>query len=437
MNPPVAELRVLLRQAQDAQRSGRQAEAAAVFERVLVHDPGQRNALQFLSGFYFSIADYARAARHLRTFHQIDPSSTDCLHALGVALDALGQHEEALPAFRRALAIAPGDAKSWLYLGACLDSLGDGEKAVQAYSLAIDKEPNLKHLHALESAPRAVRRCSAMAEARLSALGHELHDAAVKRSRAAHADADLTRASNALWRKLHSGKVPFQDIKQQPMGFYMPGLDCRPWFERDEFAWMATLEAECGAIRDEVRARFRPSEDAVPYIDNSHAGSPTWRGLPGSRDWSAMHIYNGGKANAAAMSMLPHTSSIIDRLPLFKVGGKPIEALLSVLQPGIHIPPHFGMTNARLTVHLPLLVPGGCGVRAGAETRVTEYGRCLIFDDSFEHEAWNKSDEVRIVLIVEAWHPDLTEAERTAVEASFAGYDDWMTRRDPGAIMNG
>lgn len=437
MNPPGAELQNLLRQAEDAQRSGRQAEAAAVFERILVDDPGERNALQFLSGFYFSGGDYERAARYLRGYHEIEPSSADCLHALGLALGALGQHEEALPAFRRALAIDPGDGKSWLYLGACLESLGDGDKAVQAYTLAVDRKPNLKHLHAHGRAPEPVRRCSVMAEARLSALGHELHGAAVEAAGAAHPDADLTRAAKALWRKLHSGEVPFQDMKQQPMDFYMPGLDCRPWFERHEFAWMATLEAECEAIRDEVRAHFKPDRDTVPYIGASHAESATWRRLSGSREWSAMHIYNGGRGNAEAMSMLPHTTSVIDGLPLFKVGGRPIEALLSVLEPGIHIPPHFGMTNARLTVHLPLVVPDGCGVRAGTETRATEYGQCLIFDDSFEHEAWNKSDETRIVLIVEAWHPDLTEAERTAVEASFAAYEEWMTRRNPGAIMNG
>lgn len=43
-------------------------------------------------------------------------------------------------------------------------------------------------------------------------------------------------------------------------------------------------------------------------------------------------------------------------------------------------------------------------------------GRDLIFDDSFEHEAWNESEADRVVLLIQFWHPDLTEAEIWALK---------------------
>ena len=57
------------------------------------------------------------------------------------------------------------------------------------------------------------------------------------------------------------------------------------------------------------------------------------------------------------------------------------------LEPGAHIPPHSGILNCRLICHLPLIVPPGCWLRVGNETREWEEGKLMIFDDSMEHEA--------------------------------------------------
>jgi aspartate beta-hydroxylase len=73
------------------------------------------------------------------------------------------------------------------------------------------------------------------------------------------------------------------------------------------------------------------------------------------------------------------------------------------------------VTNTRLVTHLPLIVPKDFALRVGGETHVWEEGRCVTFDDKFEHEAWTNSSETRVVLIVDSWNPDLSEAERAAV----------------------
>jgi aspartyl/asparaginyl beta-hydroxylase (cupin superfamily) len=101
------------------------------------------------------------------------------------------------------------------------------------------------------------------------------------------------------------------------------------------------------------------------------------------------------------------------------VRGRAPGVLFSMLRPRTHIPPHWGMLNTRLICHLPLIVPQGCRLRVGNHERTVEAGKLMIFDDSINHEAWNDSDEVRIVLLFEIWNPALSEAERAALTAMF------------------
>jgi aspartyl/asparaginyl beta-hydroxylase (cupin superfamily) len=102
--------------------------------------------------------------------------------------------------------------------------------------------------------------------------------------------------------------------------------------------------------------------------------------------------------------------------------------MFSLLAPHTRIPPHTGVANTRLVCHLPLIVPPNCGFRCGATTREWRVGEAFVFDDTIEHEAWNDSDELRVVLIIDLWQPSLTPDERigitSVIEAagvSFAG----------------
>jgi aspartyl/asparaginyl beta-hydroxylase (cupin superfamily) len=118
----------------------------------------------------------------------------------------------------------------------------------------------------------------------------------------------------------------------------------------------------------------------------------------------------------------------ISKLPQPEISGASPNAMFSLLAPRTKIPPHTGVANTRLVCHLPLIVPPGCGFRCGATTVEWRVGESFVFDDTIEHEAWNDSDELRVVLIVDLWAPALSAAERDAVAAiigatgvSFAG----------------
>ena len=119
----------------------------------------------------------------------------------------------------------------------------------------------------------------------------------------------------------------------------------------------------------------------------------------------------------------PKTMDALGKVPLSNIGSRTPSVLFSMLRPGAHIPPHHGMLNSRLICHLPLIVPEGCWLRVGNETRTVEAGKMMIFDDSIEHEAKNESGEVRIILLFDIWRPELNEAERAGISAIFDAID--------------
>ena len=436
MSQRQAQIESLLTQAQKLYAAGQAQVAAGLCTQVLELDAQQPTALQQLSGLCLAAGDFERAAGYLRRYCKIEPRAVEAHHALGVALEGLGEGDEALASYRRAVRFNPANPVSYLYLGSLLEDRGETALAAQAYGMAVDAAPNIKHYAApAMKVAEPIRIRAQKANNLLHRIGGDLHRAAIAKARDDFPDSDFARVSHGLWRKLYDGDVPFTTLMQQPMGFFLPGLPARPWVERDEVEWIAELESECDAIAAEIAAAFNPDADAVPYIHGRTASPKTWGDLIDSPDWGAFHFYNAGVRQAQAFERFPHTGAVIDALPVFRIDDRPVEALISVLRPHTRIPPHFGFTNVRLTVHLPLIVPDHCGLRAGDEVRETQRGICLLFDDSFRHEAWNDSDEIRIVLIVEAWHPELSAPERAAIEASFIAYEAWEKARDPAALL--
>ncbi len=178
-----------------------------------------------------------------------------------------------------------------------------------------------------------------------------------------------------------------------------PDLESRPWWEPDRLGLAADLEAHFDEIRAEVLAlepsRFAPESERIPRAGN----------------WDVIFLYERGRRHEEICAACPVTTSVIDR-----DGGAMRTAAgliyVSRMRPGTHIQAHRGPTNLRLRCHLGITVPDGdCAIRVQDMSRRWSEGRCLVFDDSFEHEAWNRSSADRIVLIVDLWHPGLSSAE--------------------------
>ncbi len=204
---------------------------------------------------------------------------------------------------------------------------------------------------------------------------------------------------------------------QQPSMFYYPGLAQRAFFERAEFDWVPAVEAATAAIREELLALLAGEEAFAPYVRSIPDQPPPANHLLDDPAWGAVHLLEGGQPHPVHAARCPATMAALARAPQPAIGTRSPMALFSRLKPGTHIRPHHGVFNTRLICHLPLIVPDGCGIRVGGDTREWREGELLIFDDSFEHEAWNRGTGDRVVLLFEIWRPDIGAEERAALTA--------------------
>jgi aspartyl/asparaginyl beta-hydroxylase (cupin superfamily) len=203
----------------------------------------------------------------------------------------------------------------------------------------------------------------------------------------------------------------------EPTNFAFPGLIEREFHPRSDHPWLAEVEAATDAIAAELETVMAAERaELVPYIQyEQHVAMAQWRELNQSRDWTAIHLIQNGRTIAANARHCPQTMAHLARLPQPDIPGAGPNAMFSLLAPHTTIPPHVGISNARLVCHLPLIVPEGCWFRVGAETRHWQRGEAFVFDDTIEHEAANPSDQLRVVFIFDVWHPGLSEVERDAV----------------------
>jgi len=136
--------------------------------------------------------------------------------------------------------------------------------------------------------------------------------------------------------------------------------------------------------------------------------------IPSSNEgiWKALYLYKQGVRQVQNCIAFDETLNLIQRVDICKSGVGYI--YFSVLQ---SVFPHCGPCNIKLRCLLPLQVPEGCGLKVADQIKYFEEGKCLIFDDSFEHSSWYKgtSDLLRVVLIIDFWHPDLTESEKSTL----------------------
>jgi aspartyl/asparaginyl beta-hydroxylase (cupin superfamily) len=206
-------------------------------------------------------------------------------------------------------------------------------------------------------------------------------------------------------------------------GIEFPFLPADEFFARDHFPWLALLESRTDAIRDELRQLLEARGEVLPrpYVAQKQ-GTPQnkWTPLDNSLDWGAIFLWEFGRPNPAVQQACPATVAVLNQFLRADIPGRGPTAFFSLLKPRTRIPPHTGVTNMRSIVHLPLIVPEGCGFRVGGETRQWREGEAFVFDDTIEHEAWNDSDDLRAVLIFDVWNPWLTSEERELARGLFA-----------------
>lgn len=395
--------------------AGRSGESDRQFRRLLQIEPGHAGAMGFLGLNAFRRGDLEESERWLVKALEVTPDDPLLHQNLGLVRVARQDFAAALACLDRALALRPALPMAHLHRGRILAALERDGEAADCLARALALNPNLGDRREVKRAPADLRRMLAeLQQARLRVFAAERRRCLAQVERA-HDGADFSRAREFVAILNDERPVRWADPRQRPQWMFFPGLEPRPWFEREEFDWVERLEAAAPAMREELHAVLANPGELDPYVPGHEHLPPEWHQLADSADWSAYHLYHGGTRHEQHCRRCPRSAEAVETVPLMEAPGHAPEAFFSILRPGTVIPPHTGLANTRLTLHLALVIPPGCSITVGGETRRWEEGRALVFDDSFEHEAQNAGDRTRVVLILDIWNPQLSEAEREVV----------------------
>lgn len=321
---------------------------------------------------------------------------------------------------RQRLAANPRDVEALLAMGSLHARAGDMRAATLWFRTAINQaqvSPVPPALHGtLDQAVRYVEQAGRQFEAHLLA---SIGDAG-----------RVPRVRQAI--DLLTGKA--QLFLQEPTMFYFPGLPQRAFYEREEFPWLAEVEAATPQMIAELQDRLAGGEDFRPYVETSKDRPAPNNPLRDDNSWGAHYFWQSGEVVEAHAAKAPATMAALEKAPIPFIAARSPMALWSVLKPGTHIQPHHGMLNTRLICHIPLISNPDCGLRVGAETRGWTPGKALIFDDSVEHEAWNRGRETRVILLFEIWRPEIGAEERAALTRLYEAIGEYGEAQSGGAL---
>ena len=237
--------------------------------------------------------------------------------------------------------------------------------------------------------------------------------------RRGHSARDLFRIDRALAGYLGEATVLSSHPTQRPKVMYVPGLGDKGFLDAAHHPLVPPLLAQSDAIRGEFDEALRQRDGIEPFM-GVLSGHDTGKYLSGSitASWDALFFYRHGQRFDDNHRRFPRTSAAIEALDLCRIDAQAPEVCFSILQSHTRIEPHHGVTNARVVIHIPLRVPPGCYLELSQVGRhYWREGQAMVFDDTFEHSAENPSDQVRGILLMDSWHPDLTPVERSAFRA--------------------
>ena len=242
---------------------------------------------------------------------------------------------------------------------------------------------------------------------------------------------DLGYLRERLSARLFAGVVDFlggaharHRAGRQDPAFFVPDLPSKPWHDRGDFAWAARIEAATVDVAGEF-ARLGRNGGLREYEE---PGKPLQEYASWQMFYFSESVVFDPTAFADNAAMCPRTVALLATIP--RVTGL---CAFSVLQPGVHIRAHHGVTNARWRCHLPLCGTAGASMRVADETRGWQPGRLTAFDDSFDHEVWHRGIAERVVLTFDVWAPDLTDEELAAA----ARLPDWLARQQRASQVTG
>lgn len=172
----------------------------------------------------------------------------------------------------------------------------------------------------------------------------------------------------------------------------------RAFYEISEFPFLQPLEADWKLVRAELDEIMKLREHVPAFQEVS----PDQMRISKGDKWKTYILYGFGKKLEKNCARCPETTRLLEQVPNLET------AWFSIMGPRYHIPAHRGVTKTILRCHLGLIVPKErekCRIRVGDEVRPWEEGRAFVFDDTYDHEVWNDTDDDRVILLFDFDRP--------------------------------
>jgi aspartate beta-hydroxylase len=402
---------LLEQQALAAMRSGKTQAAVDLWAQVVQLQPDHQAALTQLGQAAFVQRDFDAARVAFERATRSKEAAASQWINLALVCREQGDQQAEGSALLRALELDPYELRALLLRGDLFERQGKDAKAAAAYGAATAVAPPMDQLPPeLQSAlGRAAHYCEAHRRMFADSM-----DRMLESQLASSSGDDIARFKLSL--DILLGRK--RRFDSQPMRYFFPGLPAIEFFDTALFAWTPAVESAYESIKSEYLASMAAKSKLEPYISyNSDQPVAQWSELNNSLRWSVLHLIKAGTVVEENALLCPQTLAALQQVPQPDQPGRTPVAMFSVLQPKTRIPAHVGASNARVVAHLPLIVPPDCEYRVGNTTKQWESGRLLVFDDTIEHEAVNGSDQPRVVLIFDAWHPSLSLSERKMITA--------------------
>eukprot|EP01130_Rhizamoeba_saxonica_P011341 TRINITY_DN4711_c0_g1_i1.p1 TRINITY_DN4711_c0_g1~~TRINITY_DN4711_c0_g1_i1.p1 ORF type:complete len:441 (+),score=105.81 TRINITY_DN4711_c0_g1_i1:91-1323(+) len=171
---------------------------------------------------------------------------------------------------------------------------------------------------------------------------------------------------------------------EMTLEMYQPG---KAWYDASQFAACKILEDNYHIIREEIEEYARLQMIAWPEKYLCKTG------------WDVLGMFAFENKIGINCEQCPKTAEILSQIDGMTT------AMFSCLKPRTHIKPHIGYyqySEKILRMHLGVIIPDGCVMKVNGEERTWEEGKCLLFDDTFRHEAWNANyEKTRIIMLVD------------------------------------
>lgn len=213
-------------------------------------------------------------------------------------------------------------------------------------------------------------------------------------------------------------KVTQKTTQPRPHFFLIPNVKTKPLFKNSEFDWIQDLKNAFHDIKHELEQNDAIwQQRATAYADHNTAHREKFGQT--RKHWLRLPI-------GEYKQHFPKTWTTLSRFPLHQPEN-PQMSLFSIMKPKTKIPAHTGLMNDRLLCHLPVIVPKDCGLRVADHVIKVQECEPFVFDDCYEHEAWNNSNLERVVMIFSIAHPDLEQEEQKAIRFFINQYFSFLS----------